>query len=548
MGKKGFGKPTEIPTRNEMKFMRAILDCLAESQRDSTVYQLLQSHLPNLNESFLEALPLIFNKLIADESLRARENIATLFLNFGDLIREFPLGSKMLNLEFSITACNLVLKVFRRETSSYYWAAAQNNLGNAYGDRIQGDRADNLELAINHCNLALQVYTQEAFPKQWAMVHNNLSTIYCDRIRGERANNLEQAIEHCNLALKVRTQKAFSYDWAMTQNNLGRAYLLRIRGDRAGNLEQAINHFKLALQVHTQKYFPEDWAMVQINLGNIYLLQIRGDRANNIEQAINHFKSALQIYTRDASPHDWARSQGGFAGALIERASFISNTSDLDTAIDLLQELLTVLASSDSMFASTYYLLGNAFSRRYEYSQNLSDIEQAFQSYKMALDALTPEHYNRHHFWQSLPDTQVVLGSRLVIDGQWQEGLQLLLNSITQLSTGDDPLAHANALLQTGLAYETLSDWNNARLYYRDAIRLYEDLQDLPGIAKSRAGLGAVLTSQGYVDKGVKELEMARSIYHRLPKSKFSTQAAEVDSLYQSAQQIIEEKSMEIYA
>ena len=76
------------------------------------------------------------------------------------------------------------------------------------------------------------------------MTQNNLANAYNDRIRGDRADNIEQAIEHYELALKVRTQKDFPADWAMTQNNLANAYSDRIRGDRADNIEQAIEHYQ----------------------------------------------------------------------------------------------------------------------------------------------------------------------------------------------------------------------------------------------------------------------------------------------------------------
>ena len=40
----------------------------------------------------------------------------------------------------------------------------QNNLANAYSDRIRGDRADNIEQAIEHYHQALKVYDGEGLP------------------------------------------------------------------------------------------------------------------------------------------------------------------------------------------------------------------------------------------------------------------------------------------------------------------------------------------------------------------------------------------------
>jgi tetratricopeptide (TPR) repeat protein len=541
MGKKGFGQ-SEPPTWKAKKFMRAFMQRVAENQTQAN--QFFLSNQAQLDESLLEALPLVFAAFTADKLPEERENIAQLFLTFGNLIQQFPLGDRRLNLELAITAYQLALQVYTRQAFPEQWAMMQNNLGNAYGDRICGERAENLELAIAAYQLALQVYTCEAFPEDWAMTQNNLSNAYLYRIRGERTKNLELAIAACQLALQVYTCEAFPEDWAMTQNNLGNAYLYRIRGERAENLELAIAAYQLALQVYTREAFPEKWAGTQNNLGTAYCDRIMGEQTDNLEQAILTYKQAAQVFTRKAFPEKWAKSQGNLAEALIKRASLTDNATDLDTAISLLQQALDIPVTGSSDFIDSQYQFGNALSRRYEHSQNPNDLQQALQAYKIALDAISPEHYDRKQIWQALPTTQSILGSRLVREGRWQEGLQLLLNSVNQLSTGGDPLAHANALFQTGRAHEFLSDWDNARLYYRDALRLYEHLKDQLGIAKSRAGLGGVLVSQGYLEKGMAELAKAVEGYYQLQKP---DQAAEVDHLYQAAQRAVERQTTEAY-
>jgi tetratricopeptide (TPR) repeat protein len=590
MRKKGFGKSAP-PTRDAKKFMRAFMDCVIEAKGNETkILQFLKSNKAKLDESLLDALPLVFASLTADQLMNGREAIAPFFGIFGNSIRQFPLGNRMLNLELSIAAYNLVLTVYTRKAFPEDWAATQNNLGVAYCERLRGERAENLEKAITSYELALQVYTREAFPENWAGTQNNLGAVYGDRIRGERSENLKKAITAYELALQVRTREAFPEDWAATQNNLGVAYGNRIRGERAENLEKAIAACELALQVHTREAFPENWAATQNNLGVAYGNRIRGERAENLEKAITSYELALQVYTREAFPEDWAGTQNNLGAAygnrlrgqraenlekaitayelalqvrtreafpedwaatqsnlarvLMQRALLTDNSIDLDTAITLLQSALEVSASGSPTFINIQSSLGNALSRRYEHSQNPNDLQQSLQVYKIALDAISPEHYDRKAIWQALPTTQTILGSRLVRDGQWQDGLQLLLNSVNQLRTSDDLLAHANALFQTGRAYEALVDWDNARLYYRDALRLYEHLQNQPGIAKSHAGLGGVLVSQGHLEKGISELAKARESYHQLEQP---NKAAEVENLCQAAQKAIERQAIEAY-
>jgi tetratricopeptide (TPR) repeat protein len=224
----------------------------------------------------------------------------------------------------------------------------------------------------------------------------------------------------------------------------------------------------------------------------------------------------------------------------MKRSALTNDTTDLNTAITLLQTSLAVSPPGSPAFIDSQYRLGNALSRRYEQSKITSDLEQALQVYKIALEAISPEHYDRAKIWQALPATQSILGSRLVRDGKWQEGLQLLLNSVNQLSTSDNPLAHANALFQTGRAHEILSDWDNARLYYRDALRLYKHLKYPPGMAKSHTGLGSVLASQGHFGKGMAELDQARTLYQQLQRP---DEAADVDKIYQAAQRAIAQQA-----
>ena len=65
----------------------------------------------------------------------------------------------------------------------------------------------------------MKVYTFEAFPQNWALTQNNIANAYCDRIKGEQASNLELAIAYYEkpLVLKVYTIDSFPYEWAQTQ-------------------------------------------------------------------------------------------------------------------------------------------------------------------------------------------------------------------------------------------------------------------------------------------------------------------------------------------
>ena len=73
----------------------------------------------------------------------------------------------------------------------------------------------------------MTVRTREAFPQDWAMTQNNLGNAYWDRIQGSRAENLEAAIKAFEAALTVRTREAFPRDHLQTAGNLASAWIER---------------------------------------------------------------------------------------------------------------------------------------------------------------------------------------------------------------------------------------------------------------------------------------------------------------------------------
>ncbi|WP_141699919.1 CHAT domain-containing protein, partial [Nostoc sp. KVJ20] len=239
------------------------------------------------------------------------------------------------------------LKVYTFDAFPQYWAMTQNNLANAYSQRIRGERAENLEQAIACFQKALKVITFDAFPEDWAGTQNNLGLAYHDRIRGKRAENLEQAIAYYQKALKVYTFDAFPEDWAGTQNNLAVAYRDRIRGERAENLEQAIAYFQKALKVKTFDAFPEDWAGTQNNLANAYRERIRGERAENLEQAIACLQKALKVRTFDAFPQNHAESLWNMGMTYQNANQFTSAYTTFESAIATVESLREEIVSGE---------------------------------------------------------------------------------------------------------------------------------------------------------------------------------------------------------
>jgi tetratricopeptide (TPR) repeat protein len=317
-------------------FLIEVLQATEQSGADSqVVYPLLEANQEKLDENFTNVLRDWLTATLPEVEPEQAYDIAAVVGNFSHLIQQFEYGNQSSNIEIAIASYEVVATVITQEVSPEEWAMIQDDLGNAYCDRIKGDWAENMEKAIAAFQSALQGYSHEAFPEDWARTQNNLATIYPYRNRGDQAENLELAIACCEKALQVYTRQDLPDDWAMVQTNLGATYRKRIRGDKAENLEMAIRCYNSALEEHTRERFPEDWAGLQNNLGNAYRERIQGDRAENLEQALSCFNIALEVYTRESFPQDWAMIQNNLALTYYEQGQIESAIACFRAALEI---------------------------------------------------------------------------------------------------------------------------------------------------------------------------------------------------------------------
>jgi hypothetical protein len=109
--------------------MRAFGKCYVKAKGDKRqVEQFLQANVAKLDEGLLEALPHVFPKLLADGQFGDKQNVASLFTVFGNVIWGFPLGDRALNLELSIAAYQVALKIYPRDVFPKEWAGLQITL------------------------------------------------------------------------------------------------------------------------------------------------------------------------------------------------------------------------------------------------------------------------------------------------------------------------------------------------------------------------------------------------------------------------------------
>jgi CHAT domain-containing protein len=311
--------------------------------------------------------------------------------NLGNAYCDRIRGDRAANLEQAIAAYQHALRVYTRKAAPQDWARTQMNLGTAYRKRIRGDRDANLEQAIAAHEAALQIITREADPHLWATAKDGLGTVYAERIRGDRAANLERAITAYENALAVWNREVAPHEWAATQVKLSMAYRERIRGNRAANLERAITACKAARQVFTREATPHDWAWVQDTLGSIYAIRIRGDRATNLDHAIAAFVAALEVWTREDVPDGWAAAQLNLGSTYHDRIRG-KKSDNIEHAIEALEASFTVHTrkAAPHHWAGTQNNLGLAYQDRI-CGDRASNIKDAINAFENALEIHRPD-------------------------------------------------------------------------------------------------------------------------------------------------------------
>jgi CHAT domain-containing protein/lipopolysaccharide biosynthesis regulator YciM len=292
--------PTSSPLSNpgsQFFFLTQILQAIHYSKGDQqAVYSLLKANLDKLDDNFAKLLRNWATATLPQVKSEQAQGFAEAISHLSLLIRDFP-GSKAINLEIAITGYEIAATVFTCDGFREQWAIIQNNLGNAYGIRICGDRSENLKKAIAAFKDSLQVRNPEVFPEQWAVTQSNLGNIY------RELGQIDEAIGAFKAALRCCTCEQFLIQWAGTQSNLGIAYRKR------GQFGEAIKAFLSALHVFNHEALAKYRAGTQNNLGNTYR------ELGQIDEAIAVLQDSLRVYTKKAFPEKWAIAQNSLGKA-----------------------------------------------------------------------------------------------------------------------------------------------------------------------------------------------------------------------------------------
>ncbi len=218
---------------------------------------------------------------------------AALVQNLGRDYAQLHGPERAVEMERAIEYFEQAVLLFPRDRAPADWAECQHDLGNAYWDRLEGDRRDNLRLSRRHYRRALEQVTPERSPRLWCLANYGLGQVHSLRLLGQSEGEIDLAIHHFGEALRFLTAEDSPDLWARAHLLRGLAPLKRatLRGEE---LEQGIEDLERALEIYSREGSPEDWRQAHEGLANAFKKRVAGKHEKNTERAIEHRLLALE--------------------------------------------------------------------------------------------------------------------------------------------------------------------------------------------------------------------------------------------------------------
>lgn len=110
-------------------------------------------------------------------------------------------------------------------------------------------------------------------------------------------------------------------------------------------------------------------------------------------------------------------------------------------------------------------------------------------------------------------NVEYLFGKAYIAKGNWYQGLKHLEISLLIQREFDDFNARAATVYEIGRVHQLLDNSDEARMCYRDALRLYQHVGNLSGVMACKLALGNIAAQQGFVKEGIKLLQETKQFY-----------------------------------
>jgi tetratricopeptide (TPR) repeat protein len=281
---------------------------------------------------------------------------------------------------------------------------------------------------------------------------------------GRKDIKIELVIALLLIALKEFTNTEHHIALAVAQHDLGFAYSERVRGDRAENLENSIKHYLSASKIFRKSDLLRQWAMTQNKLAHVYIKRIKGDKSNNQEKSIQCYLSALELLQKQDSPREW-------------------------TAIQ--------------------YNLGFAYSQRIK-DDSKENAGKSLTYFQAALEVYTAESFPFE--WANI---QIRLAQLSISPlRNYRVAKEYLQAAYEQLSLNNGNMfLLAQTIFELARCFHQTGALGQARMYFKDSIRLYRRLEQPTQVAAITSELGNLELQMGQIDDARIHLQTSLEFY-----------------------------------
>lgn len=278
-------------------------------------------------------------------------------------------------------------------------------ISNMYASNLLQDRTANrgnsIERVVELLEKALEIMptldqltiaTFEQGELLWGVTHGHLGNAFADRLKGDRQANLQRAFHHFERALMFQHEIKHTTAWALTQQNLGSVCAESQPLDWEEQVEflvRAVTCFRNALRVTDQNNL-DAWTHLKMNL-SMAMQELRaiGLDSNEIHQRVIEEENRERIPLDDLTSILGQYRDKYDAGMIEETPKEPARSPDNDRHLDFTEDILSSVPSPSSMplrdQAALYRAQGLNLVRSREGS-HLENVLRAIEYFQQALE------------------------------------------------------------------------------------------------------------------------------------------------------------------
>ena len=296
-------------------------------------------------------------------------------ITLGFLYKNIQRGALPLYRDKAIAYYRRVMPIVEAGGPPSRTARFKNNLGNAWRERLRGDRSFNFAKARETYESALKSISVEQDPVAWTMATNNIAQL--SALDGS-PDDLVFAISLFKQVLTIRERMNDAYSLADTQTDLALAYIRLLKGNRRDTIEEAIRLLNAAQTIRADRQTRGDLAKTYRALGSAYVSRPTGDRTSNLDTSEQYLRRSLELATVEDNPLGWAETNLNLANVLLARKDRLSKGRARE-ALDHARKAETIYSENlDRYMADCLGTIALAYS-------SMADYLMAIDAYRSAL-------------------------------------------------------------------------------------------------------------------------------------------------------------------